>query len=73
MCYPLVLTRASRGEPWRCLLVNTTDRVGFLVGEEDLATFKAGECQPVGVPMGACSSSSRRRTNGSRRNGRASD
>ena len=50
MTYPTVLARAARGEPWRCLLIRTTDKASFLVGPESLAAFEAGECQPIGFP-----------------------
>ena len=50
MTYPMVLARAARGEPWRCLLIRTTDKAAFLVGPESVAAFETGECQPIGFP-----------------------
>ena len=51
MSYPVVLARACRGEPWRCLLIDSTERGGFLIGPESLSAFQTGECQPVGFPI----------------------
>jgi len=51
MSPPMVMARAYRGEPWRALLVEKTDKVAYLISPHTLSEFEAGECQPVGFPI----------------------
>lgn len=50
MDYPLAMARAFRGEPWRCLVVETTSRALFLTAPEHAAAVQAGDCEPVAFP-----------------------
>ena len=50
MVFPVVMARAWRGEPWRCLLVEMTARTAYLVGEESEAALSAGDCEAIGFP-----------------------
>jgi hypothetical protein len=51
MAYPVVMARAYRGEPWRCLAMQTTDRAAFLISPDSLSAIEAGELGPVGFPI----------------------
>jgi hypothetical protein len=51
MAYVPAMARAYRGEPWKCLIVETTDRAAFLTSAEHAAAVEAGQCEPVGFPI----------------------
>ncbi len=50
MAYPVAMARAWRGEPWRCVVVQSTGRATFLTAQDQVAAIDAGEIAPIGFP-----------------------
>lgn len=51
MAYVMAMARAFRGEPWRCMVVDTTERAAFLTDPEHAQAVQTGEIRPVGFPI----------------------
>jgi hypothetical protein len=50
MAYQVAMARAWRGEPWRCVVVQSAGCAAFLTAEDQVAAMDAGEIAPIGFP-----------------------